>query len=112
VTPAILLEKGFRLLGDRILVRPDELADKTAGGLIIPETAKSVPRGHRVTVVLVGPGMRLKRGGFEPMPVKPGDVVWVDTAGSRQVYEIDGVVYWQIWSDSLRAIEEEEAAAQ
>ncbi len=55
-------------LGDRVLVEPASAEQTTAGGIIIPDTAKEKPA--RGTVVAVGPGKP-----EEPMNVKVGDVV-------------------------------------
>jgi len=55
-------------LADRVLVEPAPAEEKTAGGIIIPDTAKEKPQ--KGTVVAVGPGKK-----DEPMTVKPGDVV-------------------------------------
>jgi chaperonin GroES len=55
-------------LADRVLVSPAEAEQKTAGGIIIPDTAKEKPQ--KGTVVAVGPGKK-----DEPMTVKAGDTV-------------------------------------
>lgn len=55
-------------LGDRVLIEPLTAEEKTASGIIIPETAKEKPQ--RGTVVAVGPGT-----GDEKMEVEKGDVV-------------------------------------
>ena len=55
-------------LADRVLVEPAQAEEKTAGGIIIPDTAKEKPQ--KGTVVAVGPGKK-----DEPMTVKVGDVV-------------------------------------
>jgi chaperonin GroES len=55
-------------LADRVLVSPAEAEQKTAGGIIIPDTAKEKPQ--KGTVVAAGPGKK-----DEPMTVKEGDTV-------------------------------------
>lgn len=55
-------------LGDRVLVQPAEAETKTAGGIIIPDSAKEKPQ--RGTVIAVGPGKK-----DEPTTVKAGDTV-------------------------------------
>ncbi|HPG34376.1 MAG: co-chaperone GroES [Lentimicrobium sp.] len=55
-------------LADRVLIEPAAAEVKTAGGIIIPDTAKEKPQ--RGTVVAVGPGKK-----DEPVTVKVGDVV-------------------------------------
>ena len=55
-------------LADRVLIQPSEAEQKTAGGIIIPDTAKEKPQ--RGTVVAIGPGKK-----DEPLTVKVGDLV-------------------------------------
>jgi len=61
----------FRPLHDRILVRRIESDTKTAGGIIIPDTAKEKPQEGEV--LAVGPGARDERGEVQPLDVKVGD---------------------------------------
>ncbi len=60
-------------LGDRIIVRRTEATAKSAGGVIIPDTAQQKPQ--RGTVLAVGPGKLLKDGTRRPLQVKEGDTV-------------------------------------
>ena len=63
----------FKPLHDRIAVRRVEQDEKTAGGILIPDTAKEKPiQGE---VVAVGPGERGEDGKLHPLDVKPGDRV-------------------------------------
>jgi chaperonin GroES len=64
---------AFRPLHDRVLVRRIEAAEKTAGGIIIPETAKEKPQEGEV--VSVGTGTRLEDGTIVPLDVKAGDKI-------------------------------------
>jgi chaperonin GroES len=61
----------FRPLHDRILVRRIEADEKTAGGIIIPDTAKEKPQEGEV--IAVGPGARDERGKLVELDVKVGD---------------------------------------
>jgi chaperonin GroES len=61
----------FRPLHDRILVRRVEADEKTAGGIIIPDTAKEKPQEGEV--VAIGPGGRDEAGKLVPLDVKTGD---------------------------------------
>jgi chaperonin GroES len=61
----------FRPLHDRILVRRIEAEEKTAGGIIIPDTAKEKPQEGEV--IAVGPGARDESGQLQPLDVKVGD---------------------------------------
>ena len=63
----------FRPLHDRIVVRRVDEETKTAGGIIIPDTAKEKPiQGE---VIAAGPGARDEAGKLIPLDVKPGDRV-------------------------------------
>ncbi len=62
---------GFRPLHDRVLVRRLGEEDKTAGGIIIPDTAQEKPSEGKV--VAVGPGARQKDGSLVPLELKTGD---------------------------------------
>ncbi|HEY7581878.1 MAG TPA: co-chaperone GroES [Acetobacteraceae bacterium] len=61
----------FRPLHDRVVVRRLEAEEKTAGGIIIPDTAKEKPMEGQV--VAVGPGARDEAGKLVPLDVKAGD---------------------------------------
>ncbi|MGH6947038.1 MAG: co-chaperone GroES, partial [Kiloniellales bacterium] len=63
----------FRPLHDRIAVQPLEQEERTAGGIIIPDTAKEKPQEGEV--VAVGPGARNERGEIVALDVKAGDRV-------------------------------------
>jgi chaperonin GroES len=63
----------FRPLHDRVVVRRIEEDTKTAGGIIIPDTAKEKPMQGEV--IAVGPGSRDEAGKLVPLEVKPGDRV-------------------------------------
>jgi chaperonin GroES len=69
-------------LHDRVIVRPAEKAEKTAGGIIIPDTAQDKPQQGEV--VAVGNGRK-----DEPMTVKVGDVVLFGKYGGTEI-ELDG----------------------
>ncbi|MDZ5699124.1 co-chaperone GroES [Chelativorans sp. M5D2P16] len=61
----------FRPLHDRLLVRRIEAEEKTAGGVIIPDTAKEKPQEGEV--LAVGPGARAENGELVPLEVMAGD---------------------------------------
>jgi len=61
----------FRPLHDRVAVRRLEQEERSAGGIIIPDTAKEKPMEGEV--VAVGPGGRNEKGELVPLDVKPGD---------------------------------------
>ena len=64
---------AFRPFHDRVVVRRVEAEEKTAGGIIIPDTAKEKPMEGEV--VAVGPGARGEDGKIQPLDVKSGDRV-------------------------------------
>ena len=64
---------NFRPLHDRVVVRRIEEEEKTAGGIIIPDTAKEKPMQGEV--IAIGPGLRDESGKLVPLDVKVGDRV-------------------------------------
>ena len=64
---------NFRPLHDRVVVKRLDEEEKTAGGIIIPDTAKEKPMQGKV--VAVGPGKRSDSGDLSPLDVKAGDTV-------------------------------------
>jgi chaperonin GroES len=68
-----VLSMTFRPLHDRVLVRRIEAAEKTAGGIIIPDTAKEKPQEGEI--VSVGTGTRGEDGAITPLDVKAGDKI-------------------------------------
>jgi chaperonin GroES len=60
-------------LGDRIVVRRDESLEKTAGGIVLPDSAKNKPQKGKV--LAAGPGRLLKDGTRRSLQVKEGDTV-------------------------------------
>jgi chaperonin GroES len=66
-------ELKLRPLDDRVVVRPVEAEERTAGGIVLPDTAKEKPQ--RGTVVAVGPGKLLDSGKRGDLAVSVGDEV-------------------------------------
>jgi chaperonin GroES len=79
---------GFRPLHDRVVVRRLEGEEKTAGGIIIPDTAKEKPMEGEV--VAVGPGARDENGKVQPLDVKAGDRILFGKWSGTEV-KLDGV---------------------
>ena len=77
----------FRPLHDRVLVRRIEAEEKTAGGIIIPDTAKEKPMEGEV--VAVGPGARDDSGKLVELAVKAGDRILFGKWSGTEV-RIDG----------------------
>ena len=80
----------FRPLHDRVLVQRMESEYKTAGGIIIPDTAKEKPMEGKV--IAVGSGARDETGKVQPLDVKDGDAVLFGKWSGTEV-KIDGQDY-------------------
>jgi chaperonin GroES len=77
----------FRPLHDRVVVRRVEQEEKTAGGIIIPDTAKEKPMEGEV--IAVGPGARSEDGKIHPLDVKTGDRILFGKWSGTEV-KLDG----------------------
>ncbi len=77
----------FRPLHDRVLVRRLEEDERSAGGIIIPDTAKEKPM--QAEIIAVGPGSRDDKGKVTPLDVKAGDKVMFGKWSGTEV-TIDG----------------------
>jgi chaperonin GroES len=77
----------FRPLHDRVVVKRLEEDAKSAGGIIIPDTAKEKPM--RGEVVAVGPGARDESGKVNPLDIEAGDIVLFGKWSGTEV-KIDG----------------------
>ena len=80
----------FRPLHDRVVVQRMEMAEKTAGGIIIPDTAKEKPMEGKV--IAAGAGARDETGKVQPLDVKAGDSVLFGKWSGTEV-KIDGQDY-------------------
>ena len=78
---------SFRPLHDRVVVRRLTAEEKTAGGIIIPDTAKEKPMEGEV--IAVGPGARNEAGALVPLDVKEGDKILFGKWSGTEV-KIDG----------------------
>jgi len=92
---------NIRPLHDRVLVVQVEEEEKTAGGIIIPDTAKEKPQQGKV--VAVGNGKKLESGEIKPLDVKKGDrVLFEKFAGST--VKIGGEEYMIMREDDILAV--------
>src|SRR5262252_4159431 len=80
----------FRPLHDRVVVKRIDAEEKSAGGIIIPDTAKEKPQQGEI--IAVGPGGRDEAGKLIPLDVKAGDRVLFGKWSGTEV-KIDGVEY-------------------
>ena len=77
----------FRPLHDRVVIRRIDPAEKTAGGILIPDTAREKPSEGEV--IAVGPGARGDDGEIQPLDVKAGDRVLFGKWSGTEV-KLDG----------------------
>ena len=94
----------FRPLHDRVLVRRIDAEEKTAGGIIIPDTAKEKPQEGEL--VAAGPGARNEQGQLIPIDVKPGDRVLFGKWSGTEV-KIDGQDYLIMKESDLLGVVEQ-----
>lgn len=81
------MSQNLKPLGNRLIVEPVEQEERTAAGIILPETAKEKPQ--KGVVLAVGPGARNEQGERLPMEVKVGDTVLYSRYGGTEV-KVDG----------------------
>jgi len=90
-------------LGDRLLVERIEAEEKTAGGIVLPDSAKEKPIQGKV--VAVGEGRRTDEGKVVPLQVKKGDTILFGKYGGTEV-KIDANEYLILKEDDVLAIVE------
>lgn len=78
---------SIRPLDDRVVVQPEEAEETTAGGIVLPDSAKEKPQ--RGTIVAVGPGRLLDSGNRGALSVSVGDKVIYGKYGGSEI-EVDG----------------------
>ena len=91
----------LRPLNDRILVQRVETEEKTAGGIIIPDSAKEKPSEGKITAV--GPGKRNKKGERIPLDLKEGDKVLFSKYGGTEV-KLDDEDYLIMREDDILGV--------
>ena len=94
----------FRPLHDRVVVKRIEAEEKSAGGIIIPDTAKEKPQQGEV--VAVGPGGRDEAGKLIPIDVKAGDRILFGKWSGTEA-KIDGVEYLIMKESDIMGVLEE-----
>ena len=99
----------FRPLHDRVVVRRIEAEEKTAGGIIIPDTAKEKPQEGEI--VAVGPGARDESGKLQALDVKAGQRVLFGKWSGTEV-RIDGQDLLIMKEADIMGVLEQAAAAQ
>lgn len=91
----------FRPLHDRVLLKRLESDAKTAGGIIIPDTAKEKPAEGKV--MAVGTGVRDEHGKLQPLAVAEGDIVLFSKWSGTEV-TIDGEEYLVVKESDIMGI--------
>lgn len=74
---------ALKPLGDRIVVKPLEAEEKTAGGILLPDSAKEKPQQGEV--IAVGPGKLLDNGKVTPVDVEVGNVIYYAKYGGTEI---------------------------
>ena len=94
---------SIKPLYDRVLVKRFEEEEKTAGGIIIPDTAKEKPTKGKI--VAVGAGARSESGAIIPLIVKKGDVILFAKWGGQEI-KVDGEELIILKESDIMAIED------
>jgi len=81
------MSMNLKPLGNRVVVEPIEQEEVTAGGIVLPETAKEKPQKGKV--LSIGPGERDEDGKRIPMDVAPGDMVLFAKYAGTEI-KVDG----------------------
>ncbi len=88
-------------LGNRVLVEPSEAEDKSAGGILLPESAQEKPAEGKV--IAVGPGELRDDGERAEMSVSEGDIVIYKKYGGTDI-TVEGTDYVLVDEDSILAV--------
>jgi chaperonin GroES len=91
----------IRPLGDKVLVERVEAESKTAGGIVLPDTAKEKPQ--RGKIVSVGEGKMLENGTRKEVQVKKGDTVLFTSYAGTEI-KIDGKEYLIMDESDIMAV--------
>ncbi|HBX71236.1 MAG TPA: co-chaperone GroES [Chloroflexi bacterium] len=92
---------ALKPLGDRVIVKPIEQDDITAGGIMLPDTAKEKPQEGKV--VALGTGKTDDNGKKVPFEVKVGDRVLISKYGGTEI-KIDGKDYLIMREDDILGV--------
>ena len=92
---------NFKPLGDRVVIKQDDVQETTKGGLLLTSNSKEKPQTG--TVMAVGPGRYDGHGKLIPMPVEVGDKVAYAKYGGQEI-TIDGADYMLFRADDLLGV--------
>ena len=94
----------IRPLGDKVVVKVTTAEERTAGGIVLPDSAKERPQ--QGTVVAVGPGRLLENGERATMSVSEGDTVIFSKYGGNEI-KLDGNEYLILDQESIYAVRQD-----
>ena len=92
---------NFKVIGNRVVIKQLDAEEKTASGIVLPDSAKEKP--FEGEVVAVGPGRVLENGDREDLQVKAGDRVIFSKFGGIEV-KVDGETYLVLRQDDILII--------
>jgi chaperonin GroES len=92
---------SLKPLRDKVVVERSEAEERTAGGILLPDTAKDKPK--QGTVVAVGPGRVLDNGDIKALEVKKGDRVLFSSFAGSEV-KVDGKEYLVMAESDILAV--------
>ncbi|MBI4564088.1 MAG: co-chaperone GroES [Planctomycetes bacterium] len=93
--------ESIKPLHDRVVVERNEAEKKSAGGIVLPDTAKEKPK--QGTVISVGPGRILENGQVKALEVKKGDRVLFDGSAGSEV-KLNGMEYLIMHENEILAV--------
>ena len=85
-----MAKRNLRPLGEKVIVQRVEADEKTAGGIVLPDTAKEKPK--RGKVLAVGEGRLLETGERQPLQVRKGDQVLFSSYAGTEI-KVNGEEY-------------------
>jgi chaperonin GroES len=94
---------NLKPLSDRIVVKQLSAEEKTAGGIVLPDSAKEKPQQGEV--IAVGPGRVLDNGKVSPMDIKVGDRVYYSKYGGTEI-KLNGDEFTVLRQDDVLGIVE------
>lgn len=95
------MSASLKPLGNRLVVEPIEQEERTAAGIVLPETAKEKPQ--KGVVIAAGPGARNESGERQAMDVKVGDQVLYAKYGGTEI-KMDGKTLLILREDDVLAV--------
>ena len=98
---ATATKKKLKPLNDRVIIQKLDPEEKTAGGILLPDTAREKPQEGKV--VAVGPGTLNEKGERKPLDLKEGELVLYAKYSGTEV-KIDGIEYLIIAEKDVLAV--------